>query len=100
MTQAFPSPSSEDEEENRNIIGKTPTCAAENCTGWLVDSFAGKYFIKCEDPKHNAANNDDNDSEEVEKEGKISRPSQSPDLNHKQLGTVTANTNTGDDSCR
>jgi hypothetical protein len=69
MTQAFPSPSSE-EEENRNIIGKIPTCAAKNCTGWLVDSFAGKYFIKCEDPKHNAVNNDDNDNEKVEKEGK------------------------------
>jgi hypothetical protein len=59
MTQAFPSPSSE-EEENRNIIGKIPTCAAENCTGWLVDSFSGKYFVKCEDPKH------ENNREQVE----------------------------------
>ena len=45
-------PLSVEEEKNRNIIGKTPTCAAENCTGWLVDSFSGKYFVKCEDPKH------------------------------------------------
>lgn len=92
MTQAFPSPSSEDDEENQNIIWKTTSCAAENCTGWLVDSFFGKYWVKCLDQKHHIQNT------KVEEGGK-SEPSQFPDLNHKRLGSVTGNTNTGDDSC-
>jgi hypothetical protein len=39
--------------KDRNVIGKIPRCADPNCMGWLVDSFSGNYFVKCEDPKHN-----------------------------------------------
>ena len=36
----------------RIVIGQTTSCFDLSCNGWLVDSFSGKYFIKCEDPKH------------------------------------------------
>jgi hypothetical protein len=39
--------------EKRNIIGKTTRCIDPSCNGWIVDSFSGKYWIKCIDPKHN-----------------------------------------------
>ncbi|HEY9388006.1 MAG TPA: hypothetical protein VIP70_13275 [Nitrososphaeraceae archaeon] len=42
--------------ENRIIIGKTTICIDPDCRGWLVDSFSGKYWIKCLDPKHNNLN--------------------------------------------
>ena len=38
--------------EDRVVIGKTTSCFDPGCNGWLVDSFSGKYFVKCEDPKH------------------------------------------------
>lgn len=40
--------------ELRNIIGETSACVDFSCKGWLVDSFSGRYWIKCSDPKHNA----------------------------------------------
>ena len=36
-----------------NIIGQITTCVHPDCQGWLVDSFSGKYWIRCLDPKHN-----------------------------------------------
>ena len=39
--------------EKRNIIGETTRCIDPSCNGWIVDSFSGKYWIKCIDPKHN-----------------------------------------------
>jgi hypothetical protein len=38
---------------NRHIIGKTTKCVDAGCNGWLVDSFLGKYWIRCLDTKHN-----------------------------------------------
>jgi hypothetical protein len=42
----------ESRSELRNIIGETAACVDSSCKGWLVDSFSGKYWIKCSDPKH------------------------------------------------
>jgi hypothetical protein len=39
--------------EKRNVIGETTRCMHQSCNGWIVDSFSGKYWIKCVDPKHN-----------------------------------------------
>ena len=38
--------------EGRFVIGHISNCVDTSCEGWLVDSFSGKYWIKCEDPKH------------------------------------------------
>ena len=29
-----------------------PARVDPSCKGWLVDSFSGKYWIRCLDPKH------------------------------------------------
>jgi hypothetical protein len=34
------------------IVGHVSHCLIPECAGWLVDSFAGKYWIRCKDPKH------------------------------------------------
>ena len=43
----------ESRSELRNIIGETAACVDSSCKGWLVDSFSGRYWIKCLDSKHN-----------------------------------------------
>ena len=34
------------------IVGTTPECIHHDCKGWLIDSFSGRYWIQCKDPKH------------------------------------------------
>lgn len=36
-----------------NVVGTLYTCLDSNCTGWIVDTIIGKYWIKCMDAKHN-----------------------------------------------
>ena len=38
---------------NHEIIGEVQKCLLPLCQGWLVDTFSGKYWIRCLDPKHN-----------------------------------------------
>jgi hypothetical protein len=38
--------------DRKVIIGHTSNCLVPDCSGWIVDSFTGKYWIRCEDPKH------------------------------------------------
>ncbi|MGA9843906.1 MAG: hypothetical protein WBQ25_16500 [Nitrososphaeraceae archaeon] len=38
---------------NHKIIGEVSKCLLPLCQGWLVDTFSGKYWIRCLDPKHN-----------------------------------------------
>jgi hypothetical protein len=41
-------------------IGNTSRCIDSSCTGWYVDSFVGKYWIQCLDPKHLNNNSQNN----------------------------------------
>jgi hypothetical protein len=38
--------------KSRNVIGQISSCVDSSCQGWLVDSFLGKYWIRCKDAKH------------------------------------------------
>lgn len=43
----------DDDDSSKAVIGQTSHCVDSSCKGWLVDSFSGKYWIRCNDPKHN-----------------------------------------------
>lgn len=57
--------------KKRNIVGETSMCIDSNCTGWLVDSILGIYWIRCKDPCHNggAKKNIENDRPEQISDG-------------------------------
>jgi hypothetical protein len=38
--------------KTRVVVGTIPTCIDLECTGWIVDTIIGKYWIKCMDAKH------------------------------------------------
>ena len=38
--------------DNHKIIGEVTKCLLPLCHGWLVDTFSGKYWIRCLDPRH------------------------------------------------
>ena len=42
--------------KDKIIIGIIPECLHPDCKGWIVDTFAGKYWIRCEDPRHGQVN--------------------------------------------
>ena len=41
-----------EQNKEKHVVGTVDTCLDRNCTGWLVDSFQGKYIIECLDPRH------------------------------------------------
>jgi hypothetical protein len=43
----------EDHNTEKKVIGAINACVDPDCTGWLVDSFLGKYWIECLDARHN-----------------------------------------------
>jgi hypothetical protein len=64
-------------DKTRLTIGSTSRCIDSNCTGWYVDSFAGKYWIQCLDSKHNV-------NERGRREGTASTANSS-NSNHHQI---------------
>ncbi|HEY7082504.1 MAG TPA: hypothetical protein VH500_22675 [Nitrososphaeraceae archaeon] len=34
------------------IVGTLYSCIDSNCSGWIVDTLTGKYWIKCMDARH------------------------------------------------
>jgi hypothetical protein len=67
-------------EEDRVVIGKTTSCYDPSCNGWLVDSFSGKYFIRCTDPKHDQGQN-----EKVGVEERAAKPIIIPTTNRQDM---------------
>ena len=43
--------------EKKDIVAAVSRCVTPDCIGWLTDVFAGKYLIRCMDPKHNTTLN-------------------------------------------
>jgi hypothetical protein len=44
---------------DKEVIVEISSCIDAACTGWLVDSISGKYYVRCRDPKHNLAEESD-----------------------------------------
>jgi hypothetical protein len=53
-------------EENSSaiIMGEISRCIDPSCNGWYVDSFLGKYWIKCLDPSHHNQGQKNGEKEE------------------------------------
>ena len=49
--------------QEKIIIGTLSSCIAPSCKGWIVDCFCGKYWIRCQDPKHINRDNKNNNGE-------------------------------------
>ena len=37
----------------REVVAHVDRCIDQRCSGYLVDSISGKYWVKCLDPRHN-----------------------------------------------
>jgi len=59
------------EKDSRNIVGEISTCVDSTCEGWLVDSFLGKYWIRCKDPRHIENKNSGSKGDKTIEPGKI-----------------------------
>ena len=58
---------SENHNEDNKIVGTVNRCVNLDCTGWLVDSFSGKYWVRCQDPRHDQQpSSDGNNRREIE----------------------------------
>jgi hypothetical protein len=51
MTEEFGC-NNENNIENKKIVASVSKCVTPDCRGWLTDVFAGKYWVRCLDPKH------------------------------------------------